>query len=374
MDRDELLYWLRLDDPVRLRGLWRRADHVRRRTVGDEVHLRAIVEFSSCCTRACHYCVLRAPNEDVRRYRMRPGEIVRCAVRARDLGIGTVLLQSGEGAVRSASELRRTIRTIREHLGLVVALGVGEASEQDLAAWRDAGAERYLLKFESSDEELMALLHPPRWPGEPDRTALIGVLQSLGYEVGSGNIVGLPGQSWSSVAQDLLRFRELDLDMIAIGPYVPHPATPLGRRPWTLVPDQVPGTARAARKVLALARILCPEANIPVTTALAGSDPRGLTGALRCGANVVMVNLTPDVYRRAYALYPDGFPVYQADPAAVVAAIRSLGRTPGRGPGPRRRSAHPVWPVPGSLERGLSPGRSAPAGSRSGSCPSCSAG
>jgi biotin synthase len=315
------------------------------------VHLRGLVEISNECRRRCAYCGLRGPNRRVERYRMSHEAILACAALARRLGLGTLVLQSGEAEEADDPALEALLRA----LGALpppnpaITLSLGEAEAERYARWRQAGASRYLLKFETSDRTLYQRLHPHRQVGLVDRVRLVRALQNLGYEVGSGIMVGLPGQTWASVARDLELCRDLDLDMIAVGPYIPHPETPLGRalladvRPYG---DQVPHTLAAACRVIALARILCPHANIPSATGLTVVAHDGTEQGLRAGANVIMINLAPVHYQRAYDLYP-GRSVL--DPIQVHADIlRLLSRlelAPSVGPG-GRRSRDTVAPPP----------------------------
>lgn len=338
-----LLDWLREEDPDRLDALWRRADQVRRELVGDEVHLRGLVEFSNHCARGCWYCGLRADNRHVARYRLSAETILDCARQAVGYGYGTVVLQSGEDPGTRVGWLAEVIRRIKGETPLAVTLSVGERGPRALAVWRAAGADRYLLRFETSNAALYARIHPDRGGGRSDRFAILARLRELGYEVGSGAMVGLPGQSYADVARDLELYAELRLDMIGIGPWLPHPDTPLGAACSAPGPDQVPNTALMAYKAIALARLLCPLANIPSTTALATLNPaQGRELGLRRGANVVMPNLTPPDARRAYAIYPGkACQTENAEHCASCMKLRlaAIGRRPsvGRGDALTRR-------------------------------------
>lgn len=348
LEQADILAWLREEDKTRLHQLWREADRVRREHVGDEIHLRGLLEISNHCGRRCGYCGLRADNKELERYRMTADEIVACARRARQYGYGTVVMQSGEDYGIKAAWMAAVIRAIKEATGLAATLSFGERSEAELAQWRAAGADRYLLRFETSDPELYKLIHPPREGAISDRISILGTLRRLGYETGSGVMVGIPGQTYASLAADIERFRELDLDMIGIGPYIAHPATPLACGQWRrdITPEeQVPNTEAMTLKTIALARLACPEANIPSTTALATIDKTGGHElGLRCGANVVMPNVTPPVYRALYTIYPKA----QADDTSdssrekFAADIKALGRRIGAGPGNRRRRPPPI--------------------------------
>lgn len=331
-----ILRWLREEDEPRLATLWQAADTVRRRAVGDAVHLRGLIEVSNHCARTCAYCGINVRNTALRRYRMNHAEIMASARAAVDLGCGTVVMQAGEDDGIRADWLADVIRAIKAEYGLAVTLSLGERLADELAGWREAGADRYLLRFETSDAALYARIHPPRAGRTCDRFAILGTLRALGYEVGSGVMVGIPGQRYESLARDIRLFAELDLDMIGVGPFVPHPATPLGQVTEGAT-DQVPNTAVMACKVVALARLVRPDANIPSTTALATIDRvGGYAAGLRCGANVVMPNVTPAEYRRCYEIYPAKVCLHDeftATRAALEERLGRLGRHIATGPG-----------------------------------------
>jgi len=341
--RQAILAWLREEDSTRLEALWAAADETRRSHVGDEVHLRGLIEISNHCVRACGYCGLRAANREVERYRMSADEIMVCARNADAWGWGTVVLQSGEDYGLKKSWIADIVREIKAETGLAVTLSFGERPEDDLAAWREAGAERYLLRFETSDDELYRLIHPDLPGRGSDRMELLRTLQRLGYEAGSGIMVGIPGQTYDSVAHDIDLFREMDLDMIGIGPYISHPLTPLGDESWVReIPpeEQIPGDELTVYKAVALARLVCPEANIPSTTALATINKvDGRELGLQRGANIVMPNLTPPEYREKYEIYPDKACVNETAEmcrGCLTGRVEAIGRVIGSGPGGRR--------------------------------------
>jgi len=331
----DLIHWLRCGDPS---DVFAEADQVRRENVGDAVHLRGLVEVGNVCARQCGYCGIRAGNSGITRYRMTTDEILACVRRAVDLGYGTVVLQGGEDPGWSRDAIVDVIRRVRAETPLAITLSLGERDDGDLEIFREAGADRYLLRFETSDPVLYARIHPG---GFRDRFAVLRRLRDLDFEVGSGIMVGIPGQTWDTLVQDLRTFQDLDLDMIGIGPYLPHPATPLGRGDLPNAgPDQVPADEDTVLRCLSLTRLLRPDANLPSTTALGmlGGREKGL----RCGANVVMPNLTPARYRIHYEIYPDkaGIDVTDNEGAARLrASIAALNRTIGEGPGPRRGRA-----------------------------------
>jgi biotin synthase len=347
-ERDEILKWLGEPDPKMLAQLFAAANKVRAETVGDQVHLRALIEISNHCVRQCGYCGLRAGNLALYRYRMNSAEIIDCARQAVAMGYGTVVLQSGEDPGITAPRMADLVRRIKSETPLAVTLSLGERDAEDLVAWRKAGADRYLLRFETSDRQLFNHIHPPS-PLHPDRLSdrvgILKQLRALGYEIGSGIMIGIPGQSLASIADDILLFREMDLDMIGVGPYIPHPATPLGKdgvKPDLPADQQATAEEILVCKVIALSRLACPEANIPSTTALATINPiNGRELGLQSGANVVMPNLTPAPYRALYEIYPNKACIHETGEACnrcLAGRIVALGREIGVGPGGRRSS------------------------------------
>ena len=342
MEHQEIVDCLRETDSDRLERLWSAADRVRSENVGEEVHLRGLIEFSNRCSRMCMYCGLRAANTQVERYSMSAEEIVAAAVEADRLGYGTVVLQSGEDAGLDVKWLGAVIRRLKDAAPLAVTLSVGERDEHELAEWREAGADRYLLRFETSSRRLFDKIHPPRQiiNGESkrsDRIDMLHVLRRLGYEVGSGVMIGIPGQTFDGLARDIELFAELDLDMIGAGPYIAHPETPLGQLEQETGEDQVPNSELMGYKVIALARLVCPAANIPSTTALAALNTRdGRQLGLARGANVVMPNVTPGRYRMLYDIYPNKTCMVEtarACDAGLRRQLAAMGRTVGLGRG-----------------------------------------
>ncbi len=337
MNAEQILTLLRDNDPACLEELCARANAVRRKVVGDAVHLRGLIEFSNRCSRNCLYCGLRAANQRPPRYQMTTDEVSECAREATRRSYGTVVLQSGECEDSTVDWLAETIRTIKGETPLAVTLSVGERSYENYRIWHEAGADRVLLRFETSDRELYSRIHPGL---DLHRLDILPTLREIGYEIGSGVMVGIPGQSFESLANDIRLFAELDLDMIGLGPYIPNPDTPLDReyRKLGLDSGHVPNSPEMTCKVLALARILCPEANIPASTALATVSDQGYTAGLRSGANVIMPRLTPAPYREMYDIYPSPNSAGDEDHTnRAVEAIRATGRHPGTGQGPRLR-------------------------------------
>lgn len=300
--------------------LYQAADATRQATVGDAVHLRAIIEFSSYCHRNCSYCGLRAGNKQLARYRLSSEAIVAAAQEADQLGYRTVVLQSGEDPTYTVDMLCDVVRQIRQHTRLAVTLSVGERPADEYACMMQAGGQRYLLKHETADAQLYARLHPGHLLS--DRLAALQSLRELGFQVGSGFMVGLPGQSVDTLVADLLLLQQMDVEMAGIGPFIAHPDTPLGKAES--------GGAEMTLKCVAVARLQMPFAHLPATTAIGTIDARGWSAALQAGANVVMPNLTPKEYRSSYAIYPGKGRSLQEPRQQrmdVIRMVTALGRT-----------------------------------------------
>jgi biotin synthase len=346
IDRAEILHWLREMDESRLEELWERADSTRRAFVGDEVHLRGLIEISNYCVRHCCYCGINACSSGITRYRMNRDEIICSALEAARLGYGSIVMQSGEDPGLTENFVADLMREIKRTTELAITLSLGERNDKELRSWKEAGADRYLLRFETSDPALYDRIHPSLPGRVSDRFAQLERMRDMGYEIGTGVMVGIPGQSWDTLAQDIDNFSQYDMDMIGVGPFIPSPHTLLGgpeASGFDLGPEsQVPNDELTTLKVVALARLVCPEANIPSTTALATIDPAaGRELGLTRGANVVMPNVTPPQYRVLYEIYPGKACIHETAQVChdcMGRRIASIGRVLGTGPGGRRRS------------------------------------
>ncbi len=308
-----------LEDDTHNERLFRLADKIRSEKVGDEVHLRGLIEVSNVCGRECKYCGLRCKNKSVSRYRMTPDEIISHAQKAVEAGYRTIVLQSGEDGYYSKEIMCEIITGIKK-LDTALTLSIGERSFEDYKAFKDCGADRYLLRIETTDRNLYKKMHPDM--DFNNRVRCLSDLKSLGYEAGTGCLVGLPGQSTASLADDILFFKEINADMVGIGPFIPHPQTPLKGFP--------PGDFTLALKVMALTRIMLGNINIPATTAMETLNPGGRITALKCGANVVMPNVTANKYSAKYEIYPNkrGLKGSQSqDRYAIGEKFKSIGRS-----------------------------------------------
>jgi len=292
---EDLAALLAVEDEEQMQAIFTFADDVRRQHMGDGILLRGLVEFSSHCRNTCAYCGLNRNNTHVQRYRLSSDELLGCAALIASHGIKTIVLQSGEDNGLDANWLAEMITEVKARHDMAVTLCVGERSTEEYALWRQAGADRYLLKIETSDEELYGSLHPGMsfW----NRLRCLDDLRMLGYQVGSGCLVGLKGQTLASLARDIVFFAERRLDMTGIGVFIPHAMTAMH--------DQPHGNVALTLKVVALTRIAVKDAHMPATTALGSislEDAR--IAALQAGANVLMPNYTPLPYRRLYDIYP----------------------------------------------------------------------
>ena len=321
ISREELVDILATEEPEILARLFAAGNRKRQEMVGDTVLLRGIIEIANVCGQNCKYCGLRRDNRRVRRYRMPEDEIIAAVKKIAAARISTVVLQSGEDQ-QPAAQICALVNRIKAETGLVVTLSLGDRSYEDFLYFREAGADRYLLKHETASQELFEALRPGS--SYENRRQCLRWLKALGFETGAGNLIGLPGQSLGDLVDDLLYLKTLQPEMIGIGPFIPHSETPLA--------DSTPGASAMTLKVVALARLLVPHANIPATTALGVLDKGGRAGALQAGANVVMLDFTPDQYRRYYDIYPGKTQVvtemdqYLADLRVELAAIgRSAG-------------------------------------------------
>lgn len=300
---------------------------------GDTVRLRGLIEFSNRCVADCHYCGIRRSNRAPKRYTLTLDEIVETARWCGEKGYGSVVLQSGERRdarfTRFISEAIRAIKaaTRSEDLpqGVGITLCVGEQSADTYATWFADGAHRYLLRMESSSPKLFAALHPPSQT-YASRVQCLKTLKTLGYRVGTGVMIGLPGQTADDLVDDLLFFRDIGADMIGMGPYIPHEQAVL---PGSLAIPDVAARLQLALRMIAATRLLLPGINIAATTALQTLSPTGREQGLRFGANVIMPQATPNRVRRLYALY-DGKPCLDdnADQCATCleGRISSVGR------------------------------------------------
>ncbi len=311
---------LSIEDEEQLQKLFDRADAVRKQYAGDAIILRGLVEFSNHCGRHCYYCGLNAANKSLERYRLTDEEILESAAKIASDNIRTVVLQSGEDPALDPQRLAAVIREIKARNGIAVTLSVGERPREDYALWKKAGADRYLLKIETTDKGLYDSLHSGM--SFDNRLRCLRDLKELGYETGSGIMVGLPGQTPRSIANDILFFKEWGFDMVGIGPFIPHGKTQLA--------GTQPGDVNLVLKTLALTRIVMKKVNLPATTALGSIEKDYRADGLKAGANVLMPNYTPAKYKRLYEINPNKRCISEATGACAPcmgSLAESIGRT-----------------------------------------------
>ncbi len=289
----DLVTLLAATDAAQKERLMARAREVRDRFCGRRMVVRALIEFSSYCRNSCFYCGLNRNNLQASRYRLGADEILESVALAWRSGIRTVVLQSGEDGL-DAVWLAGVIEDIKQMGDMAVTLSVGERSREDYALWRRAGADRYLLRIETTDPALYRSLHEGR--EVTTRLACLETLREEGYQVGSGFMVGPPGQTIEHIARDIRFLAGIATDMIGVGPFIPHPDTPFR--------DAAPGDVGLTLRVLAVLRLVTRRSWMPATTALGSLDRDYRIDALKAGANVLMPNFSPASVKKQYAIYP----------------------------------------------------------------------
>jgi len=310
---------LKIEDNILLKVLFDYADNIRKKFCGDGVFLRGIIEFSNYCVKDCFYCGLNKNNTSLKRYRLTKEEILESVEKIVRNNIKTVVLQSGEDLGIDVFWLADLISEIKKRFDIAITLSCGERDFKDYKILKEAGADRYLLKIETSDKKLYESMH--KNANFKKRLECLDNLKILGYQVGSGNIIGLPSQDISTIAKDIIFFKEKDFDMIGIGPFIPHPNS--------VFKKEKQGSIALTLKTIALTRIVTKNAHIPATTALGSLEKDYRIDGLRCGANVLMPQFTPEKYRKFYQIYPNRRCVNEAVGKCVF-CLDSMVKTIGR--------------------------------------------
>ena len=303
LDKNEIVSLLSMEDT---KELFASAYQLKCRYIGKRVSLRGLIEMGNLCAKDCYYCGIRKSNSHVTRYHLDEEDVIRMAKWCFEHDYGSVVLQSGEIESESNTmSIERILRGIREFGGdaFGVTLCLGEQTEEVFRRWREAGAHRYLLRIESSVASLYAKIHPADHLYER-RVECLRILKRLGYQTGSGVMTGLPGQSLDDLAHDIEFYKEMDLDMIGMGPYLPHAETPLGAN-IAMTPEYISQQLQLGLKMIAITRLYLHDVNIAATTALQALDDRGREMGIQAGANVIMPNVTDVEYRSNYQLYPN---------------------------------------------------------------------
>lgn len=276
-------------------ALRRAAVEVAVENFGRGIFVRGLIEISSYCRNNCLYCGLRCENRMAQRYRLSKDDILACCRYGASLGLNTFVLQGGEDSVQNDAWIADVVGAIRrEHPAVAITLSVGERDADGYRAFKAAGADRYLLRHETRNDEHYACLHPKNMSGEARRNCL-RILDLLGYQVGSGMMIGSPGQTTGHIAEDFMFLDEIGPAMIGVGPFIPASGTPFERHPH--------GSVSMTLRVISLLRLRFQRALIPATTALASLHDDGMLSGILSGANVVMPNLSPRDVRAKYSIY-----------------------------------------------------------------------
>lgn len=304
LDRGDLKKILLLETKSDLIALFKAAYAVKLSNVGNKVYFRGIIELSNICDKNCFYCGIRKENQNVNRFMMSKEEILHAAQFAHKANYGSILLQSGERQdetfVAMVEDLIKSIKA-ESNNKLGITLSLGEQSFETYKRWHDAGAHRYLLRIETSNSELYKTLHPNNDLHRFDvRLNALTLLREAGYQVGTGVMMGLPNQTIDDLVNDIIFFKEHDIDMIGMGPYIVHDETPMGKSVTDFDPVK---QVQIGLKMIAATRLYLRDINIAATTALQALDPIGREKGLRAGANIIMPNISDTKYRKNYQLY-----------------------------------------------------------------------
>jgi biotin synthase len=333
LGKEDIIFLLSLNKKEDLDRLYEKADEIRKENIGDDIHVRGILEFSNYCSNDCFYCGIRKSNSKLKRYRINPTGVLSIAKNAvNKFGFRTVLLQSGEDDFYTTEIIEGMIKSILKECDCRVALSIGERTVEEYKRFYDAGARRILIRFETSNTKLYEKLHPESSITKNSfekRIKLIKKLKEIGYQIGTGLMIGLPGQRIEDLAEDVLFYNKLGVNMAGMGPFICHPETPLA--------GSTDGTFEMSLKMIAVTRIVCRDIFISATTALQTlNNANGRELALQSGANLLMPNITPKKYREHYQLYPNKVCIYESpyDCAdCVTGVVKSVLRKFGEGYG-----------------------------------------
>lgn len=303
LKKEDIIPILKMNSNEEMEALQSLATEVRRDHVGRIVYLRGLVEFSDQCRKNCFYCGLRKENKAVNRFRLDEGEILNAAAFANENRYGSLVLQSGENQSEEYIDfICRVVKRIKSKYNLGITLSCGEQSEETYRQFFESGAHRYLLRMETSSPELYAKWHPDdREHNFETRLNCLRMLKKIGFQLGSGSMVGVPFQTYTDIAGDIIFLRDMEVDMIGIGPFIEHSGTPFYQSKTYFIPREE--RLNITLRMIAILRILLKDVNIASTTALQALDRFGREKGLMFGANVIMPNLTPAPHRKDYLLY-----------------------------------------------------------------------
>lgn len=297
LSKEEFVRLLAISEKDDIDYLTERAKCIRDDIYGKRVFIRGLIEISNYCKNDCYYCGIRRSNKNAQRYRLSKEQILSCCENGYELGFRTFVMQGGEDAFFKDEVVCNIVSSIKEkYPDCAVTLSLGERSTESYRKMKEAGADRYLLRHETFDNTHYNKLHPVELDPE-NRKRCLRDLKALGYQTGTGIMVGSPYQTLKNIAEDLLFIKELNPEMIGIGPFIPHKDTPFK--------DFESGTMEMTLRLISILRLLCPKALIPATTALGTISPQGREKGILAGANVIMPNLSPKEDRKKYMLYND---------------------------------------------------------------------
>lgn len=295
ISREELEELLTTTDQELIEELYRRARATAGKYYGKEIYLRGLIEFTNYCKNNCYYCGIRCGNEKAQRYRLTMDQILSCCESGWELGFRTFVLQGGEDPYFTDEKIVDIVKKIRNsYPDCAITLSIGEKTKESYRLYKEAGADRYLLRHETANEDHYRHLHPEQM-SLANRKQCLRNLKELGYQTGAGFMVGAPGQTLECLAEDLIFLKELNPEMVGIGPFIPHHDTKFA--------DEPAGSVELTLFLLSVLRIILPKCLLPATTALGTADPKGREKGLLAGANVVMPNLSPVKDRKKYELY-----------------------------------------------------------------------
>jgi biotin synthase len=309
-----------------LKLLYDKATEVKLANIGNKVYYRGLIEYSNICAKNCFYCGLRCGNQAISRYVLQDEEVIDAARIAIDKKFGSIVIQAGERSdkrfVQKIASLLKEIKEISDGK-LRVTLSLGEQTEETYQLWSDSGAQRYLLRIETSNPELYHKIHPnDDLHSYENRLNAISLLRKTGYQVGTGVMIGLPLQTLEDLANDLLFIKNHDIDMVGMGPYIENENTPLYEFRHQLLPAEK--RLELSIKMVAILRLMMPKINMAATTAMQTLHPKGREMALKVGANVIMPNLTPLKYRDGYLLYDNKPNIHEETEASLQRLKQSI--------------------------------------------------
>jgi len=310
---EDIVLLLNTERTAEKNALFHAADRMRKEIVGDVVDIRGAIEFSNYCKKDCKYCGIRRSLKGLERYRMTEDEIMEVVYYLKELGIKTVILQSGEDMWWTPDKISSIIKRIKEETRMNITLSIGERPREEYELYRELGANNFLLKIETTNRSIFKFIHPD--DDYDHRVQCSKWLKELGYLNGSGNIIGLPGQTVEDIARDILFFKDMGINMIGIGPFLPAMGSPFENYPE--------GSVDMTLKAVAVTRIVCKRVFIPATTALASLDKDGQSKALKAGANTIMLINTPRKYRYNYQIYSEKNMV---DLELAIKSVKEAGR------------------------------------------------